>query len=391
MGERGERLYAIDWLRGIVMVLMALDHVRDYFGDIRLNPVDLATTTPELFFTRWITHFCAPVFVFLAGTSAWLYASRGRSRQELSRFLWTRGLWLIALEFTVVYLAWTSSFELRILFLQVIAAIGLAMVALAGLVFLSYRAIAVVGLALVLGHNLLDPLTPTDFGSLGWMWRILHEGSMGDFVFVPVGSVSIMVIYPILPWIGVMALGYAFGPLTRAERPERRATCLRLGLGLTLAFVLLRWTNLYGDPTPWVRQDSAAMTLVAFLNCQKYPPSLLYLLMTLGPSIALLAVLDREPRALGRALVVVGRVPLFYYVVHLVLIQLSSRVFYKLRYGEDYSTIVEAFGGNFPDWYGHPLWVVYLAWILIVLALYPLCRWYMGVKRRGRSPMWSYL
>ena len=391
MGERGERLYAIDWLRGLVMVLMALDHVRDYFGDIRLNPVDLATTTPELFFTRWITHFCAPVFVFLAGTSAWLYASRGRSRRELSRFLWTRGLWLIALEFTVVYLAWTSSFELRILFLQVIAAIGLAMVALAGLVFLSYRAIAVVGLALVLGHNLLDPLTPTDFGSLGWMWRILHEGSMGDFVFVPVGSVSIMVIYPILPWIGVMALGYAFGPLTRGERPERRATFLRLGLALTLAFVLLRWTNLYGDSTSWVQQDSAAMTLVAFLNCQKYPPSLLYLLMTLGPSIALLAVLDREPRAPGRVFVVFGRVPLFYYVVHLYLIQLSSRALYKLCYGEDYSTIVEAFGGNFPDWYGHPLWVFYLAWILIVLALYPLCRWYMGVKRRGRSPMWSYL
>ena len=384
MSERGERLYAIDGLRGIVMILMALDHVRDYFGDFTQNPTDLSTATAGLFLTRWVTHFCAPVFVFLAGTAAWLYGSRGRERGEIARFLLTRGLWLIVLEYTVVHFAWTNTFTNGIFFVQVIAAIGVSMVALAGLVFLPRAAIAGVGLVLVLGHNLLDPIVPADVGR-PWLWTLVHEGGpvpLADGVFL-------FVIYPLLPWIGVMALGYAFGPLTRRPRAERRAIFLKLGLALTLAFVVLRWANVYGDPGPWEAQDSALFTFLSFLNCQKYPPSLLYLLMTLGPSIALLAALDREPGALGRAAVVFGRVPLFYYVVHLFVIHQAARAFYRIGYGESFSAIGEGLPmliRGVP-----PLPVVYAAWVLVVLALYPLCAWYARRKRLGTSPLWSYL
>jgi uncharacterized membrane protein len=274
-----------------------------------LNPTGVPDTTVALFFTRWVTHFCAPVFVFLAGTAAWLYGSRGRSKAELSRFLWTRGLWLVFLDFTVVYLAWFGDFGLRVHFFQVIAAIGAALIALAGLVYLSTRAVAVLGLVILCGHNLFDGFVSADFGSVGWVWILLHEGNITSAApFVSVGA---------------------------------------LGLALTAAFFVLRGVDTYGDPGPWSAQDSPVMTALSFLNTQKYPPALLFALMTLGPSIALLGLLDREPGRLGRALIVFGRVPLFYYVLHIALIHASSALMYKLLYGQAFSAMRDGFASFF--------------------------------------------
>ncbi len=380
---RGERLASIDVVRGAVMVLMALDHVRDYFGDITDVPENLATTTPALFATRWITHFCAPVFVFLAGTAAFLYGAT-RSRGELARFLFTRGLWLIVLEFTVVHFGWILSFSAGVTFLQVIAAIGIAMLALSALVFLPLRAVAAVGLAIVCGQHLLDGVAVEPGGFWATVWGVLFvRGSRFDPPVLPL----VIVIYPVFAWIGVMASGYAFGALVKLPRERRRKLFVRLGLALAAAFLLLRGSNLYGDPVDWEAQDGAAMTVVAFLNCAKYPPSLCFLLMTLGPAILFLGLLDREPGAFGRALATFGRVPLFYYVVHITVISVASLACYYFRSDVVYRAIV-----NFPpEDYGNGLPVVYAVWVAVVLLLYPVCRWYAGVKRRSGSPILSYL
>jgi uncharacterized membrane protein len=395
------RLDAIDGLRGLVMVLMTLDHCRDYFGDFRVSPTDLATTTPALFFTRWVTHLCAPVFVFLAGTAAWFHGARERGeggRRRLSVFLVTRGLWLVVLEATIVYFAWTNSFSIGVWLFGVIAVIGVAMMGLGALVHLPLPAVVGIGLLLTVGHNLLDPVAPSDLGSLGWLWILAHEGSVRSELPILLGDPgpALIVIYPCLPWIGVMALGYALGPLCARPREERRRTLLWLGGALTAAFVALRFTNAYGDPVPWVPQGSVSMTIAAFLNCEKYPPSLLYLLMTLGPALVLLALLDREPGPLGRVLATFGRVPLFYYVLHLYVIHLSSRLLYLVTHGDALSSVGTSLRtltgrGSWPEWYGHDLPVVYAAWVLVVLVLYPLCAWYADVKRRSRSRLLSYV
>lgn len=388
-----QRLPGIDLVRGLVMVLMALDHVRDYFGDVRLNPEAMATTTPLLFATRWVTHFCAPVFVLLAGVSARLAGAR-RSKAALSRFLVARGLWLIALEFTVVYWAWMFSFELGFVFVQVIAAIGFGMLVLAATLHLPNAVGIALGLLLVAGHNLLDGSdvrTSTDLGRLFF----------GGFQMIRVdGTPRLLVIYALAPWAGVMLLGYGLGALFQRERGERRRLLLVSGLVAMALFVVLRATGAYGDPVPFTEQravldeagrSSLALQIAAFLNCAKYPPSLCYLLMTLGPALVLLAAVDREPGRLGELLVVYGRVPLFYYVVHLLLIHLGAALLYLSLHGVFLRPMLSAFRGEFPPWFGGGLGTVYVAWFAVVSALYPACRWYAGVKRRGRSPVWSYL
>lgn len=388
------RLDGIDLLRGLVMVLMALDHARDYIGDFSEDPTNLATTTPALFFTRWVTHFCAPVFVFLAGTSAFLYGAK-HTRGELSRFLWTRGLWLIALEFTVIHWVWMQALDSRFYFVQVIGAIGAAMVVLAGLVYLPTRVVAAVGLVIVAGHNLLDPIEPEDFGRWAPFWNVVHQQG---FVSLGWGNRLLMTVYPLLPWIGVMTVGYAFGSWMQLERGARRRRVAVTGAVLCALFLVLRGTNLYGDPDPWATQESGTLTLLAFLDCEKYPPSLLYLAMTLGPSLLFLAAVDRERAGgtAGRWLVTFGRVPLFYYVAHLFLLHSASRLLHLALYGEPFRAIEDGLtrmftGQPLPEWYGQPLWAVYLSWALAVLVLYPACRWYGGVKRRGTSRWWSYL
>ncbi|HVG29848.1 MAG TPA: heparan-alpha-glucosaminide N-acetyltransferase domain-containing protein [Pyrinomonadaceae bacterium] len=383
------RLDAVDLLRGLVMVIMALDHTRDFFhsGALTLNPTDLSQTTPALFFTRWITHFCAPVFVFLAGTGAFLSLSRGRTKKDLSWFLLTRGLWLVVLEWTLVRFAVT--FDLRYSsggFVQVIWALGWSMVLLAALVRLPLRAVAAFGLALVAGHNLLDRFHAADFGAWRWLWMILHEqGPVGS----PPGFV-LFVVYPLVPWVGVMAAGYAFGALLRLDDKRRRKILLQLGLALTLAFVVLRATNLYGDPRPWAQQPRGALyTFLSFINCEKYPPSLLFLLMTLGPAIALLPLLERARGALARFFTVYGRVPLFYYLLHFYLLHVLAAAIALARYGRQTLSVLP--GGQPPPGWGYRLWVVYLVWIGVVLALYFPCRYWARLKQRKRSAWLSYL
>ena len=376
------------------MVIMALDHTRDFFSkDLAFDPTDLGRTFPALFLTRWITHYCAPVFIFLAGTGAFLSTGRGKSRGELSRFLLTRGLWLVLLELTWVRcLGWQFNFDLHFTFGAVIWAIGWSMVALAVLVFLPLRWVTAFGLLMIASHNLFDSVKPESWGSLGWLWKILHSGGM----ILPAKGYRFSAGYPLVPWIGVMAAGYGFGSLLLREPVERRRWLFGLGATLTLLFILLRAINIYGDPRPWSGQKNSLFTLFSFMNCHKYPPSLLYLLMTLGPALLVLAALDRGMIGWLKPLLVFGRVPLFYYLLHLPLIHGLAVLASYWAYGRaDWWFANPPEGPDAPILrpadYGYGLPVVYLVWIGVVLVLYPVCRWFAGVKQRRRDPWLSYL
>jgi uncharacterized membrane protein len=373
---------------------MALDHVRDFLSNARFNPLDLSRASAALFLTRWVTHFCAPVFVFLAGTGAFLHATRGKTRRQLAWFLLSRGLWLVALEFTLIHLGWFFNFEYRLLLGQVIWAIGCAMVALAGLVFLPAWAVTALGVALIAGHNLFDGVRADSLGSARWLWVVLCSGSFFGGPLQPWPGVYFFVAYPLLPWLGVLAAGYGFGRLWLLDRGPRRRRLLGLGAGLTLLFLALRAVNRYGDPFPWSSQPGGLLTLLSFLNCWKYPPSLSFVLMTLGPAILLLGLCDRPLGRVGGVLVTFGRVPLFYYLLHLPLIHLVALGLACLRY-EDVSFMFHnvAFAGpaQLPAGYGYGLPVVYGAWLGVVLGLYPVCRWFAEVKRRRGAGWLSYL
>ena len=395
VGRSGPRVQSVDVLRGIVMIIMALDHIRDFFHyeSQLFSPEDLTKTTAVLFFTRWITHFCAPVFVFLAGTGSYLATRRGMSEGAVSRFLLTRGLWLVVVEMTLVLFGATFNLSYQFVIWQVIWAIGWSMVALSVLVYLPWPALLVFSVAMIAGHNALDGIRSAQLGSLGWIWKILHEG------FVPIalpGGTTALVVYPLIPWIGVMSAGYCFGRIFDLSPNARRALMLRLGLSMTCAFVVLRAINGYGDPSPWSEQSTPLMTVLSFLRASKYPPSLVFLLMTLGPSIFALGLLERVRAGNGNPLIVFGRVPLFYYVVHWYALHLVAIALAWMRYGR----IDFMFGlppalsftpSAYPPGYGYHIWLVYLIWAGIVGALYPLCRWFGGVKARKRSPLLSYL
>src|SRR6185312_6107059 len=281
------RLTSIDTLRGLVMIVMALDHTRDFFANGGFNPRDVTDTA--LFLTRWVTHFCAPTFIFLAGISAFLYGAQGRSTREVSRFLVTRGLWLVLIEFTVVRLGWSFDIHFNYFVAQVIFAIGVSMVALSAIVYLPRGAIAAIGLAMIAGHNALDGIKAEQLGAAAPLWHLLHQP--GLFGIAP--GVKFVVLYPLIPWIGVMAAGYALGPVFTQERAARVQQLFTLGAAVTLGFVVLRASNLYGDPAPWAIQDNLLAAVLSFINCEKYPPSLLYLGMTLGPALMLVAAFER--------------------------------------------------------------------------------------------------
>jgi uncharacterized membrane protein len=395
-GPGRNRLDAIDLLRGLVMVVMALDHVRDYFSDAGVDPTDLSKATPLLFLTRWVTHFCAPVFVFLAGTGAFLSGARGKTRAQLSVFLLTRGLWLVVLELTLVRLGWCFNFDYRFLGVGVIWVIGCSMVVLSVLVFLPLSVITGLGVFMICFHNLLDGLSADQVGLPEGLWVILHGiGAQGTDSFV-VNEVMFATGYKLIPWAGVMAAGYGFGAVWLLERPQRRKWLLGLGTGLTAAFILLRAVNVYGDSVrPWILQDEPLFTALSFLNCHKYPPSLHYLLMTLGPAILALALFDRDTGPLGRLFVVFGRVPLFYYLIHIPLIHALAVALDQIRFG--WSPLVDKGFWDLrlpelPQGYGVSLPVVYLIWLGVIVTLYPLCRWFAGVKQRHRDVWWlSYL
>jgi uncharacterized membrane protein len=405
------RLEALDFVRGLVMVIMLLDHTRDFVhtGGFASDPTDLARTTVPLFLTRWITHFCAPVFVFLAGTAAYMQRARGKPVGELSRFLLTRGLWLALVELTVIRLVAFLGLGLGAPFqLGVIWAIGISMVCLAGLVRLPTRAVAAFGVATIALHNLLDGRVVADAwrgpdspvpSAVDKLLSVLHQPN-----FFPVAdwpSPLVVVLYPLVPWIGVMAAGYAFGALYRIEAPRRGRVLVRLGLGLTAAFIALRLLDVYGDPRGWQLDHprGAAISALSFLNTEKYPPSLHYLLMTLGPAIALLGALDGRTdlarRRLTGWLVTFGRVPMFFYVLQWPMAR-AAGIALGLLAGQSVAHLFIDMGQLFssppPQGVGFGLPVVYAAWIAGVLLLYPLCRWYAALKERRKDLRWlSYL
>jgi len=384
------RLNSVDILRGAVMILMALDHVRDYFSNVVFSPLDLSRTTLALFFTRWVTHFCAPAFILLAGTSAFLWASgRGKSKAELARFLLTRGLWLIVLELTVVRFAWSFSLDYEVSLAQVIWAIGWSMIALAGLVFLPNWLTLTFATVMIAGHNLLDQISPSYGGFFGGLWIVLHQPGMIE----PLPRHQLFVLYPLIPWIGVIAMGYALGPLFLRDQSERRKWFLSIGLGLALTFIAIRALNTYGDPIHWSVRKGGVFTFLSFINVEKYPPSLLFLLVTLGPTFIALALLDRPLSLLVRPIAIFGRVPLFFYVIHLFLIHALAAGLYFAQHGQaDWLfSITWLFGAQHPPNYGYGLLGVYIIWLGVVVALYPVCKWFANFKR-GRKDWWlSYL
>jgi uncharacterized membrane protein len=384
------RLESIDVLRGVVMILMALDHVRDFFG-ADADPTNPASASAALFFTRWITHLCAPTFFLLVGTGAYLARGR-RSTSDLSRFLLTRGVWLIVLELTVLRcFGYQFNGDYRVTFLIILWALGWSMVTLAGLVRLPLAAITMFGVATIALHNLLDPVRAASFGAFAPLWTILHVQN----VVVNTPRVVVFNAYPLVPWIGVSAAGYGFGRVFTWEPPRRRRFLLRLGIGLTLGFIALRFSNLYGNPSGWSHQATATRTVLSFLNARKYPPSLLFLCMTLGPASLILWLLDGgTPHMLTPALTF-GRVPFFYFMLHLPLIHLAALAVCAARYGEVHwmfeSPRLDQYPFTRPPGWGYSLGVVYAIWIGTVLALYPLCVWFAGVKQRRRDWWLSYL
>ncbi len=376
------RLDHVDLLRGLVMVIMVLDHVRAYFTEARFDPTDLTRTDVALFATRWITHYCAPVFVFLAGASGWIAGTR-RTRGQLARFLLTRGLWLILLELTVISFGWYFSTRWAMgARAQVIWAIGASMVVLAGLIHLPRAAVAAFGLAMMMGHNLLDGIAPAAFGTLAPLWRVLHVPG-------PLGIMPVVMIYPLIPWAGVMALGYAAGPVVfspDAAAPRRIAWA---GALMVLGFVVLRTLNGYGDPSPRFDDGSPALLAMSFLNVTKYPPSLLFVLMTLGPALVALPLLRRVKGPVADVFVTFGRVPFLFYVTHLYLVH-ALAVAAGLAQGFPGSAI-RTVHRLLPEGYGFGLPVVYLVWLCVVAALYPVCRRYAALKARSRAWWLSYL
>jgi uncharacterized membrane protein len=391
MTKPRQRVDSVDLLRGLVMIVMALDHVRDFFGGTGVSPTNLATTTVPLFFTRWITHICAPVFFLLTGTGAWL-AMRRRSPGDLAWFLLTRGVWLLFLDVVVVRcLALQFNFDYHVTVLNVLWALGWSMIVLSALVRLRPAVVGVFGGVLIAAHNLLDPVRPAAFGALAPIWSILH---VQGFVVNAPGHV-VLAAYPLIPWVGVTAVGFALVPVFEWPVERRRRLLLRLGLALTASFFVLRAINIYGDPSRWAVQRSAAMTVVSFLNATKYPPSLLFLLMTLGPALILLRAFDRPAAAALRPVLTIGRVPLFYFIAHLVAIHALAVAICAARYGQIHWMFQSPDLGHFPiteppGWaLGLP--AVYLIWIAVVLGLYPLCRWYAALRTRSTNRWLSYL
>jgi uncharacterized membrane protein len=380
------RIESVDVVRGLIMIIMALDHTRDFFGIPGQNPGDLSTASAALFLTRWITHFCAPVFFLLTGTGAYL-SLRRKSPGELSRFLFTRGLWLIFLELVLVRcFAYQFNFDYRVTMLLVLWALGWAMITLSALVRLPASVVTGFGVVMIASHNLFD-----SFRSTSPLWSILH--SPGFVLNTP--SHVLFAAYPLIPWIGVTAVGYGLGQVYGWDAERRRAFLVRLGIALTLAFLVIRGLDIYGDPSRWMRQKNALFTVLSFLNTTKYPPSLLFLLMTLGPAMIFLWSVDRGTPKILRPALVIGKVPMFYYVLHFALIHLLAVATCYVRYGTAHWMFESPDLGHYPfsppPGWGYSLPFVYLVWALVVIAMYPLCRWFAALKQRRDDAWLSYL
>ena len=389
--QNQKRITSVDLLRGIIMIIMALDHTRDFFHfDAQTgNPLDLTTTTPFLFFTRWITHFCAPVFVFLSGTSAFLQSAR-KSKKELSIFLITRGLWLILAEVTIVNLLLTFDINFSFIALEVIWAIGISMVILGLMTWLPFEIILAAGLLIILGHNTLDFYEKDQTSPFSATYDLIHRQG-----FHPLwGKHQLLILYPFLPWAGLMMLGYCLGKVLRNNDDAWRKRSLIIAGTSTIAlFIILRYINVYGDPAPWSPQPNGFYTFLSFINSSKYPPSLFFMCMTIGPVLLLMAWWDEIQNGFTKIVSVYGRVPFFYFLAHLFVIHLFSAVTYFMR-GHSFSEGVNptAFIKFIQPGEGVQLRYVYLVWLAIVIALYPLCKWYDGYKTNHKEKKWlSYL
>jgi uncharacterized membrane protein len=376
------RINSIDIVRGIIMVIMALDHVRDYFhaDAFVFDPTDMTKTNPALFFTRWITHFCAPTFAFLSGTSIYLHLQR-KSKKELSIFLLTRGAWLIFLDAVVMRFGFFFNFYYDMTILNVLWVFGAAMMIMAALIWLSDRWILTLGLAILVGQHFLSTPIPV----------------LTTRTFLPISpTVAVIIAYPLLQWLAIMMLGYFFGNIYTRQIPPaiRQRRLITLGVSAILLFVIIRWINVYGDPLPWSTQKNFMFTLMSFLNTSKYPPSILFFLMTLGPVFILLAITERIKANSLKFFHVFGRVPLFYFILHFYLAHALALIFYMVKTGKSLAEIdmhfAKSFGGITPEG-GHSLAWVYVAWITVVLICYPVCKWYDRYKTTHKHWWLGYL
>ena len=388
-----QRILSIDILRGAIMLIMAIDHSRDffYFTGPGTSPTDMATTTPILFFTRFITHFCAPTFVFLSGVSACLAGTR-RSKNELMGFLVKRGLWLILVEIVVLTLAITADPTYHVIILQVLWAIGFSMIILGLLSRLPLIYIGIIGALIFFGHDIIDGLPVPASGSAGFDIESIFLTAFATFIPFGHGR-GIFDMYAVLPWTGIMLLGYVFGSmyLPHYNGTKRRKILRYAGISALCLFIALRLVNGYGDPAPWSAQKNGVHTFLSFLNVSKYPPSLLYSLLTLGVALLVLAFTEHINNRFTKFLTVYGNVPFFYYVPHFFLLRIINIIMF---FASGFTTGQIAVPGSFlfePPGYGYPLWVVYLVWLFVISALYFPCRWYGNYKRTHKQWWLSYL
>jgi len=394
INDTKKRIDSIDVLRGIVMIIMAIDHLRDFLHiDAELHdPLDLTTTNPILFFTRWITHFCAPTFVFLSGVSIYLQSLR-KSNKELTGFLIKRGIWLVFAEIFIVSFAASFLPFYNLVFLQVIWSIGISMILLGLLIPLGFNVILILGLIIVFGHNLLDISEATaGFKSNVW-WDILHHGG----IYHPIKNSTVWIFYPFVPWTGLMMIGYCVGVFfsNKYTSLKRQKVLTWLGIGSLLFFVVVRFSNIYGDPQPWTVQKSELYTVFSFIKVNKYPPSLLYMTMTIGVALLILALLENVHNKFTNIVRVYGRTAFFYYLIHWFVVHSICTALFFTR-GHNWSFAIKATETN-PFLFliqgeGYSLRVVYLIWVAVIVALYPLCKWYDTYKTSHREKWWlSYL
>jgi uncharacterized membrane protein len=378
------RITSIDIVRGVVMIFMALDHVRDWITSNRFPPEDLSRASAALFATRWVTHFCAPTFFLLAGAGIGILQNRGKRPAELSRFLVTRGIWLLILELVITPVGWQFGFQLIPAFALVLWALGWSMILMALAVHVPRTIVAVLALAMIAGHNLFDAIRPSSLGAFAGLWQVLH---VPGFVIPNV----LFVAYPIVPWVGVMAIGSVLAASYEWDAPRRRNMLLWTGVAVTTLFVLLRFVNAYGNPAPWSPQRTPALTVASFLNVLKYPPSLHFLLMTLGPALIALALAEHARGRAARWLAVYGRVPLFFYVTHIFVAHATAVVLAFVQSGEIRRISVVVDPGSIPEWYGLPLPGVYAFWALVVVLLYFPCRKFAQLKDTRRHWWLQYM
>lgn len=385
--NRISRIENIDLLRGIVLILMLLDHTRTFFNSMG-DPLSLTDPNPEIFFTRWITHFCAPIFIFLAGISAYLYAHRANHGvKKTSYFLLTRGLWFILMEWTVIFFAWTFFNIDYFLNFGIFAAIGFSMIFLSIIIFLPLWMIGLISILLIAGHNLLDPISSSSFESGYWLWMILHEKGKFDIA----GILDAVVLYPVIPWMGVIALGYFIGQIFSLPEKPRRAYLWGTGLVFVLLFMIIRYINVYGDPNTWSIQENILLTIMSFLNTNKYPASFLFILMTIGPALIFLGLLPEKwtNNKFNQFIMVYGKVPFFFYVSHLILTLACAFSMVYFTYG---AKALEGyiFYNSFNYGYDHIV-ITYLLSFIFLFALYYPCLWYGQYKDTHKKWYLSYL